>query len=88
MPLGIILLFLGIGGFVGLNIFMKKYAEREKAIAQLQAGAKIRGKKRKSRVLTNVRDEYDGFDPDYVDIDSEDDDFDFDKEDVTNDSDD
>jgi len=89
MPFGIVLFFVGIGGFIGLNLFLTKYKEREQAILERQTGSKSRGRKRKSRALMNVRDEYDGYDPDYMDIDPEDDDFDFDvKDDVKNDSDD
>jgi hypothetical protein len=79
MPLGLILMFLGIAGYIGLNIFMGKYAAREKAILERQAGSKSRSKKRRGvRLVNQVRDEYDGYDPDYVNIDPIDDDYEFD----------
>jgi uncharacterized membrane protein YfhO len=77
MRIGIALFFVGIAGLVALNWFMKKYAVTERAIAARQAGS-AKGRKKRSRILSDVRDIYDGFDTDYVNIDPEDDDeFDF-----------
>jgi uncharacterized membrane protein YfhO len=95
MPYGIILFFAGIGGLVALSIFLNRYTARETAIRERQAASKSRSKKRKSvRVVNLVRDEYDGYDSDYVDIDPIDDDY-FEevaeteaKDDIKNDSDD
>jgi uncharacterized membrane protein YfhO len=76
MRLGILLTLAGIAGLIFLNYLMKRHEQKEAALA-----ARARGSKKKKTasaiIATRVKDEYDGFDPDYVNIDLEDDDFDF-----------
>jgi uncharacterized membrane protein YfhO len=72
MDIGILLTFAGIGGIVGLHFLMSKVLMNERA--------KSRRTSKRSRLRAAVeRDEYDGFDSDYINVEPDEEEFDFDE---------